>query len=114
MTIKNLLEETTLILEKNGKSEKNVKWVGTDNVYFTWEEFKEVAKNTEYYSGYGSQKVAYDLLVAGDDFWLSRWEYDGSEGWSFNIVPKKPDTHFKVKILAEGMWDTLEQLHEVE
>lgn len=37
----------------------------------------------EYDEGYGSQHL-YGTILFKDNSWLSRWEYDGSEGWEHN------------------------------
>ena len=107
----NLLKETLEKLQINGKTELDVKWVGNENYYFTWEEFKIIAKNTEYDSGYGAAEVAMDLIVVGEDFWLERHEYDGSERWEFKENPKKPKEYKVFNKLAGGMWSSLEDLN---
>jgi hypothetical protein len=95
----NLLEETKEILEENGKVLDDVEWVGcTTSGWFNYEfhgikaktEFIEWA-NFEYDSGYGGEEVASSLKVMGDDWWLERHEYDGSEWWEFKTMPKKED-----------------------
>ena len=78
----NLLKETLSALEENGKSKDDVLWVGCSDFKTTWENFAEVA-DVEYDSGYGTLEVAQDLIVVGNDFWLERHEYDGSEWWEF-------------------------------
>ena len=107
----NLLKETLEKLKLNGKTELDVKWVGNENYYFSWEEFKEIGMNTEYDSGYGSAEIAMDLLVVGEDFWLERYKYDGSEGWEFKTLPKKPKGYKVFAKLACGMWSQLEDLN---
>ena len=68
----NLLKETLEVLEKYGKSPKDVRWVGSrDGRYaITWEEFEKIA-DIEYDNSFGAQEVAMDLVVVGDDWWLS-------------------------------------------
>jgi hypothetical protein len=42
----NLLEETLKVLHENGKSEEDVMWCGSEEFgWFTWEDFKELAKS---------------------------------------------------------------------
>ena len=84
----NLLKETLEILERNNKKETDVKWVGTSTHKTTWEDFKKNA-DVDYESGYGSSKVAQDLLVVGENWWLERGEYDGSEWWNYKEMPKE-------------------------
>ena len=85
----NLLKETLELLESNNKKETDVKWVGTSTHKTTWEDFKKNA-DVDYDSGYGSSKVAQDLLVVGENWWLERGEYDGSEWWEHNKLPEIP------------------------
>jgi len=47
----------------------------------------------EYDSGYGATKVAKDLVIVGEDWWLERCEYNGSEWWEFKTLPVKPKAH---------------------
>lgn len=90
-TIINLLEETIEALKENGKSPADVEWVGVrDDHYETWEEFEKKAKDINYDNGYGFEMINTDLVVVGKDFWLERFEYDGSEWWVFKTFPKKP------------------------
>ena len=85
----NLMKQTLEILEENSKKESDVKWVGTTTHKTTWENFKTNA-DTEYDSGFGSPKVAQDLIIVGDNWWLERGEYDGSEWWEYKELPKEP------------------------
>ena len=43
-----------------------------------------------YDEGYGSQHL-YGTILFKDNTWLSRWEYDGSEGWEYNKPPTVAD-----------------------
>ncbi|MDU0406154.1 hypothetical protein ML8HA_01956 [Lactococcus lactis] len=38
-------------------------------------------KKTNYDSGYGGQEIAYNLMIKGNGFIMTRGEYDGSEWW---------------------------------
>ena len=95
----NLLKETLSVLKSNNKSEQDVLWVGTTDVKTTWEEFKKIA-NTYYDDGFGSQKVAYDLIIVGNNWWLERTEYDGSESWSYKEIPITPIKNVKLRALT--------------
>lgn len=44
----------------------------------------------EYDSGYGWQEL-YGTVWLEDGTWLSRGEYDGSEWWEHNVLPKIPN-----------------------
>src|SRR5690606_32307847 len=76
-----------------------------------WENFAAVAQVTDYDPGYGAPEVATDLMVVGDDWWLTRGEYDGSEWWEFNRLPDKPDAQRTVTTLSGGMWNSLAEIH---
>jgi hypothetical protein len=44
----------------------------------------------EYNAGYGWQEV-YGIIWFEDGTWMTRWEYDGSEGWEYHTVPEIHD-----------------------
>jgi hypothetical protein len=58
-----------------------------------WEEFLEKL-NFEYDAGYGGQELFGTVWFSASDAWLTRWEYDGSEGWQINSRPEIPDELF--------------------
>lgn len=119
--MQNLLLETETILHNNGKTSQDVKWVGTKDLKTTWENFKAFA-NVEYDDGYGSSQVAQDLMIVGDSWYLDRKEYDGSEWWEFNQVPKEPAEIIELKAVtieqAENLgfdvscgWESLKEIN---
>lgn len=87
----NLLRETVDCLHRNGKSVRDVKWVGRRSIsaICSWDEFAEQARYIDYDNGYGSPEVPEDLAVVGDDWWLERHEYDGAEWWEYKTLPRK-------------------------
>ena len=88
----NLWEETVSFLATYNKSwEDDVIAVCGSNFTIPKELFEKLAKETNYYRGYGHQIVAYDLVIAGTDWWLQRWEYDGSEGWEYFTTFTPPE-----------------------
>lgn len=95
----NLLKETIEKLEECGKTFDDVRWIGNKSCYVDIEQFKKIA-DTDYDDGYGSQKVAEDLLIVGDDWYLERGEYDGSEWYSFNRLPDKPSVKMDLRALT--------------
>lgn len=71
-------------------------------------------------SGYGAQEVAKDLVLIGDDFWMERAEYDGSEWWEFVSTEPREEVPFKtVKALSVVQgggigWRTLAKLNGIK
>ena len=100
----NLLHETIDALKENGKTEKDIKWIGSNEVEIPQEMFLKMA-DVVYDAGYGGQEVASDLMIVGDDWWLERAEYDGSEWWEFKTMPNKP----KNKVIGKDVCLTVEQ-----
>lgn len=85
----NLLHETREVLEDNGKSIKDIQWVGTSTGEISLASFLEQA-NINYNDGFGTAEVNQTLVVVGNDWWLERCEYDGSEWWEYKEKPEKP------------------------
>lgn len=84
----NLLQETIEYLQKHGHTPGDVLWVGSycGHTVDTWDSFAAKA-DFDYYAGYGGQEVANDIVVVGKDWWMERFEYDGSECWSYKKRP---------------------------
>lgn len=99
----NLLKETVEKLKSKGLSPKNVLFVANDKAYMTWDEFASMS-NFEYDAGYGGSNIDLSLYIVGDNWWLERAEYDGSEWWAFKTLPTRPEKH-EVFDPREGMWD---------
>ena len=106
----NLLKETLTILVRNHKQLTDVEWIGGKDFEIPIAEFISLA-DTEYNNGYGSPKVATDLIIVGKDFWLERNEYDGSEWWDFKERPQRP-SHLKsiTRLIGDG-YETLSELN---
>ena len=106
----NLLQETLDTLKQHDKTPSDVLWVGAPAYgYMTWDEYAAIA-DVNYYSGYGSQEVAKDLVIVGKGWCMERGEYDGSEWWDFKTPPKKPKHHRPAKSVIGGMWASLERI----
>src|SRR5580698_7580131 len=95
----NLLKETLNTLERGGKKPSDVSWVGVLGSGHerssavpvgSWADFAKFA-DFNYDAGYGGNEVAGRLVIVGEDWWLERGEYDGSEWWEFKSLPKRPD-----------------------
>ena len=85
----NLLQETLKALSVCKKTETDVIWVGSLEYEISWDDFKRLA-DREYNESYGTQEVASDLLIVGEDWHLERYEYDGSENWVYRDILKRP------------------------
>jgi len=94
----NLLQETLEVLDRQGKTIDDIEYCQCLDGHFSVEIFKSLADN-EYDSGYGAPEVGQDLILVGNDFWLSRAEYDGSEWWEFNRMPSKREIEITPKAL---------------
>lgn len=110
----NLIHET-----KEYFNGRKVDWVGSkDGKYaMSWDEFESKFKDLEYDSGFGSQKIAVDLVVVfTDGSWLEREEYDGAEHWANKSMPVRQEDakSFDVAGGDEYMWDYLEKMNEQE
>ena len=86
----NLKNETIRVLTRHGKHPNDIKWIGCHLFKIPINEFWKLA-DKEYDNGYGHAEVAQDLFIVGEDWWLERREYDGSEWWQYNIIPKEPE-----------------------
>lgn len=108
----NLLEETINFLKENGKTFADVRWVGCSTFTIDIELFFKLA-DRNYDDGYGGAEVAQDLVVVGDDWWLERHEYDGSEWWEFKTLPQKPSETRDIKtLISNSGWESLEHLYD--
>lgn len=120
----NLLDETREVLENNNKTINDINWVGNKKFYFDVYEFLKIA-NVEYDDSYGAPEVAQDLLVVGDNWWLERHEYDGSEWWEYKEIPLKPNAKIELKALTVGQakklgfnvsigWENLKRINNIK
>ncbi|HEL2509872.1 hypothetical protein HPA24_03105 [Streptococcus suis] len=108
----NLWEETICKLSEYNKTFDGVRYIQGQDFKITKENFERVAKKTEYYAGFGSAKVAEDLVLVGKGWWLERHEYDGAESWHYKESPKQVNELREVKRLAGGMWSTLSEIND--
>lgn len=115
----NLLKETKSILKEYGKTLDDITFVQGAEFGISVNDFIELA-NTKYDSGYGSPKVAEDLIVGGNGWWLERHEYDGSEWWEYKSCKEiLPITAHKITALTVTQstadiscgWETLARIN---
>lgn len=95
----NLKDSTIRAITKHGKTLEDVKWIGCAAYKIPIDKFWEMA-DREFDAGYGGTEVAEDLIVVGDNWWLERREYDGSEWWEYKEKPTEP----KLTIIPETLF----------
>ena len=86
----NLAEETRVVLKDNGKTFFDVIWFGDREFRFACD--LQDLLNFDYNNGFGANNIPMDFLIVGDDWWLERHEYDGSEWWEYKAMPARPDS----------------------
>ena len=110
----NLYDEAVRILEIYGKTMQDIVFIQGSKFRISWDNFVSVAKETNYDNGFGAQEVAMDLVLVGDDFWLEREEYDGSEGWAFKQIPlpvRRVEAVENLSVHGKQIgWETLEDI----
>jgi hypothetical protein len=98
----NLIQETLEYLHGLGKSPKDILFVVCCDKKTNWDNFKKLG-DIFYDNGFGSQEINKHLKIVGKDWWLERYEYDGSEGWSYKTLPTIPqDNNFTIKEVIES------------
>lgn len=112
----NLWRETIEKLKNNGFTFDDVLLIYGNDFQITKENFEEVAKRTNYDSGYGGQEVASDLTILGNSFIMTRGEYDGSEWWEFNLLKTGSNKVKKIDRLVDPnrSWCTLAEINNSE
>lgn len=108
----NLLNETIRVLKEHGKEFSDIHYVCGDQ--FEVLNFEELARQADYDDGYGGQEIAIDLKIVGDNWWLERHEYDGSEWWEYKEKPQRPKSAVKMGKLTTDYGDTLKEITERE
>ena len=117
----NLLEEIKDILKENNKKIEDIEWVGTTEKYVDIDIFLKLA-NTNYDDDYGAPEVAQDLIIVGNNWWLERHEYDGSEWFEYKSMFEKPKEKLELKALTIDQarklnfdiscgWENLEEIN---
>lgn len=86
----NLRKETLEILKAYNKTVEDIRFICSGDRNIPIDLFF-IKADREYNNGYGGAEVDEYLQIVGDNWWLERGEYDGSEWWEFKTMPKKPD-----------------------
>ena len=67
----------------------------------------------EFLDSNGNIVLAKDLVLIGKDFYATRYEFEGIEGWEYTAIPFNiPDATVRVEKLKGGMYKTLKQINE--
>ena len=87
----NVKEELILTIEQARKTPEDVIAikVSSEDINIKSSELTDYELSSldyEYDNGYGAQEL-FGVVLFNDNTWLSRWEYDGSEGWEYNEIP---------------------------
>ncbi len=114
----NLYKETKELIDALHQNVDDIIFIGSEDSGYscTWDEFTTLA-DFEYDSGYGSQKVAKDLVIVFRDMtMLYREEYDGSEWWGIRTPFLMPKDRLPIQTLGGNgrMWDSLEDMNKEE
>lgn len=100
----NFKKETLDMLEKHNKTINDIEFITITKIDFSnskgeivytsmciENDIKDIFNkfDFEYDNGYGDSEIP-DIKIVGKDWWLERYEYDGSEWWEFKTLPVKP------------------------
>jgi hypothetical protein len=112
MSDRNLLEETLHDLKIYDHKTEDVLWVGTADgtKSISWKGFAALAKNTNYNAGFGGPEIRMSLVVVGENWWLERHEYDGSEWWEYKRLPELVINPGRLYAVLD---DGFEEAHEI-
>ncbi len=114
----NFKKETLKAIKDSDHKIEDVMFVGSYNGKYRMNIDKFLEKSDfKYDNGYGASEIAVDLIVYFyDKSHLSRWEYDGSEGWKYNkaLDYKKTDDYTDFNILGgdKFMWQTVKEINK--
>jgi hypothetical protein len=78
-------------LKKYNKTVNDVIFVTDSKHYCHFSDFLNTIKNYTYNDSWGIPYINLNLKIVGEDWWLERGEYDGSEWWEFKTMPTKPE-----------------------
>ena len=111
-----LFDETVTILESHDKTISDIEYIGSSETKINTNKALELMKKTNYHSGYGSQKIAQNLMIKGNGFIMTRGEYDGSEWWDYmQTEPSLPQVDTDVKSFEANIgWESLEEINGLE
>lgn len=102
--IVNFLDETTKILNRNGKTWNDVEWVSLDEMSVPVYIFRQIA-NEWYDREDGSIYVPETLMLGGEGFWMYRRRHDSREWWEYKTYPLPPAAG-EIEITKDIFWKT--------
>lgn len=109
----NLYDETLQALKDHGLYWKDILYVSGNDFIIPTKNFLEIALRTNYDDGYGRPEIALDLRIYTHKGVLSRWEYDGSEGWEWIPLDKALWTNHEIdSVYSEQGWETLADIYK--
>lgn len=103
-----LYEFTLICLKENGKDFNDIVWIGCKDFQITKENFITTSRKIEPDKPYFISTLPEDLIIVGDDFWLSRpvlYNEDLkslSDIWIFNQMPIMPKIQKQIKTLSSS------------
>lgn len=108
--MRNLKEETLKKLKEYEKTVEDIKWIGCRSFKISPDLFWKLA-DTYYDAGYGTEEVAVDLIIVGEDWWMERESYDGAEWWKYKTMPIEPKTTKAVSTLFPSIYTNCESFY---
>lgn len=114
----NFLKETKEAINDSGHTEHDVMFIGSNDGKYriSMDAFERIA-DFEYDSGFGSSKIATDLIIYfKDNSYIARGEYDGSEWWEYNVplTYSEVDKSLPIKKMNSHMWSDVATLNGVK
>jgi hypothetical protein len=106
MRRKNLWVETIEFLRDHSLIWEEVDYVILDGeCVIDKKNFEEVARDTNYDSGWGAQEIRGDLMLVGWNWWAVRKKYNGSEWWELRTMPIIPHEIETITKLTTNDWE---------
>lgn len=104
--MKNLKNETIEFINSIGKKDEPIEFIGIiqegKRKSCCWVDFLELS-DFDYDDGYGLQEISDICIIFDDNSWMSRWEYDGSEGWQHNQCPQFKENEYNGELTREDI-----------
>ena len=97
-----ILKEIESILENHNLTPEDIHWIGNKEVKTNWENFKNITDVEPDFR----DKIACDILIVGDGWWLERYYHTGTEWWGFRQYPKEPIKKVYLKWIVGGLEHT--------